>query len=105
MSNEYPPPPPPQGGGYYGGGQPAGPPPPNNLVLAIISLLCCWPIGIPAVVFAARVNGKWAMGDTAGALADSEKAKKFAIIALVLGIIATVLLIIIQIAAAASMSA
>ncbi|KGN34360.1 membrane protein [Knoellia sinensis KCTC 19936] len=100
------PPPPPSGGGYDGGaygapppsaggygGVPAGPPPPNNLVLAIVSLLCCWPLGIPAVVFAAQVNGKWNGGDQAGALESAAKAKKFAIIALVLGIIGTLIYI------------
>lgn len=94
------PPPPPSGGGYDGGaygapppvgGTPAGPPPGNNLVLAIISLLCCWPIGIPAVVFAAQVNGKWNAGDQAGALESAAKAKKFAIIALVLGTIGLII--------------
>ncbi|MEO7268900.1 MAG: CD225/dispanin family protein [Knoellia sp.] len=100
------PPPPPSGGGYDGGaygapppaggygGVPAGPPPSNNLVLAIISLLCCWPIGIPAVVFAAQVNGKWNGGDQAGAIESAAKAKKFAIIALALGIVATIIYII-----------
>ena len=100
-------PPPPSGGGYDGGGYgapsppaggyggaPAGPPPSNNLVLAIISLLCCWPIGIPAVVFAAQVNGKWNGGDQAGAIESAAKAKKFAIIALALGIVGTIIYII-----------
>jgi len=81
--------PPPPSGGY--GGAPAGPPPSNNLVLAIVSLLCCWPIGIPAVVFAAQVNGKWNGGDQAGALESAAKAKKFAMIALVLGVIGLIL--------------
>ncbi len=94
-----PPPPPPAGGGYsappppMGGG---GTPPPNNLVLAILGLLCCWPIGIPAVVFAAQVNGKWASGDHAGAVDASAKAKKFGMIALILGIIVTVLYVILM---------
>lgn len=100
-------PPPPSGGGYDGGaygappppaggygGAPAGPPPSNNLILAIISLLCCWPIGIPAVVFAAQVNGKWNAGDQAGAVAAADKAKKFAFIALALGIVGTIIYII-----------
>ncbi len=91
-----PPPPPGSGDGGYGAppppmGGPVGSPPPNNLVLAIISLLCCWPIGIPAVIFAAQVNGKWASGDQAGAVEASAKAKKFAIIALVLGIVASII--------------
>lgn len=85
-------PPPPPAGGY--GGVPAGPPPGNNLILAIVSLLCCWPIGIPAVVFAAQVNGKWNAGDQAGAIDAAAKAKKFATIALVLGIIATIIYIV-----------
>ena len=72
-------------------GGPAGSPPPNNLVLAIISLLCCWPIGIPAVIFAAQVNSKWNAGDQAGAVEASAKARKFAIIALVLGIVVSVI--------------
>ena len=97
------PPPPPGGGGYDGGaygapppvgGTQAGPPPGNNLVLAILGLLCCWPIGIPAVVFAAQVNGKWNSGDQAGAVEAAAKAKKFATIALVLGIIATIFYIV-----------
>ncbi len=98
------PPPPPGGGGYDGGaygappppaggygGPPAGPPPSNNLILAIVSLLCCWPIGIPAVVFAAQVNGKWNAGDQAGAVSAADKAKKFALAALVLGVIAIII--------------
>lgn len=95
-----PPPPPPAGGGYsappppMGGG---GTPPPNNLVLAILGLLCCWPLGIPAVVFAAQVNGKWASGDHAGAVDASAKAKKFGMIALILGIVVTVLYIILMV--------
>ena len=96
-----PPPPPPPGGGGYGGGygapppapgynpQPAGgTPPPNYLVWAILStIFCCLPFGIASIVFAAQVNGKWASGDYAGAQASSEKAKRFAIIAAVIGVI------------------
>ena len=94
-----PPPPPGSGDGGYGGGYaapppmggPSGSPPPNNLILAIVSLLCCWPVGIPAIIFAAQVNSKWAQGDQAGAVEASAKAKKCAIIAFVLGIISSVI--------------
>jgi heme/copper-type cytochrome/quinol oxidase subunit 2 len=57
-----------------------GPPPQNNLVWAILStVLCCLPLGVVSIVFAAQVNGKWAMGDFAGAQESAKKAKQFAI--------------------------
>ena len=59
---------------------------PNYLVLAIISLFCCLPLGIVAVIFAAQVNNQVAAGDTAGALDASKKAKMFSYIALGLGL-------------------
>ena len=59
---------------------------PNNLVLAIISILCCWPIAIPAIIFATQVNSKIAAGDVAGAQESANKAKKFAYIAIGLGV-------------------
>ncbi|MGH8992646.1 MAG: CD225/dispanin family protein [Acidimicrobiia bacterium] len=79
-----PPPPPPgpygYGGGPYGGG-PTGPKPDNHLVWAILStVLCCLPLGIVSIVFAAQVDSKWSSGDYAGAQESSEKAKKFAVL-------------------------
>jgi predicted secreted protein len=59
---------------------------PNYLVLSIISLFCCLPLGIAAVIFAAQVNNKVAVGDTAGALDSSKKAKMFSFIAIGLGL-------------------
>lgn len=53
---------------------------PNNLVWAILStLLCCLPVGIVSIVYAAQVNGKLAAGDVAGAQESADKAKKWAI--------------------------
>ncbi|HYQ25514.1 CD225/dispanin family protein [Stenotrophomonas sp.] len=52
---------------------------PNNLVWAILStLLCCLPLGIVSIVYAAQVNGKLAAGDVAGAQESADKAKKWA---------------------------
>ena len=60
---------------------------PNYLVPAILSALCCFPLGIISIVFAAQVNGKVAAGDMAGALDSSKKAKLFSYIFLGLGIL------------------
>ena len=59
---------------------------PNYLIPAIISALCCLPLGVVGIVFAAQVNGKVAAGDIAGALNASKKAKMFSYIAIGLGI-------------------
>jgi len=106
MSSYGPPPPPADGPppGYggpppgYGGppqppygamppGQPmGGPPPPNYLVWAIIStILCCLPLGVVSIVFAAQVNSKWQVGDVAGAQDSSRKAKQFALWSTIIG--------------------
>jgi hypothetical protein len=60
---------------------------PNYLVLAIISAVCCFPLGIISIIFAAQVNGKVASGDIQGALEASKKAKMFSYIFLGLGIL------------------
>lgn len=49
---------------------------PNYLAQSIlVTLLCCLPFGIPAIVFAAQVNGKLQAGDVQGAMVASQKAK------------------------------
>jgi hypothetical protein len=63
---------------------------PNYLVPAIISLFCCMPLGVVAVIFAAQVNGKVAAGDIAGAMDSSKKAKMFSFIAIGLGLLVIV---------------
>lgn len=73
-------------------GPPASEPPPSNLVWAILTtIFCCVPLGIVSIVFAAQVNSKWATGDVAGAQESSGKARRWAIIAAIAGVITLVL--------------
>ncbi len=67
---------------------------PNYLVPAIISIFCCLPLAIPAIIFATQVNGKVAAGDIAGAQDASKKAKMFSFIAIGLGLLAGVIYVI-----------
>jgi len=69
--------PPPAGGGSA--------PIPNYLVPSIISVICCWPLAIPAIIFATQVNSNTASGNIAGAQEASAKAKKFMKLAFIIG--------------------
>lgn len=60
---------------------------PNYLIPAIISALCCFPLGIISIIFAAQVNGKVTAGDITGALDASKKAKMFSYIFIGLGVV------------------
>ncbi len=85
--------------------QPTAPPPltpppqrlapgsvPNYLAPAIlVTLCCCIPLGIPAIVYAAQVNGKLAAGDLAAAQEMSRKAKMWCWIAFWLGLASNVI--------------
>jgi hypothetical protein len=62
---------------------------PNYLVFAILAtVFCCLPAGIPAIVFAAQVNGKVQIGDIAGAQAASNNAKMWCWISFGVGLAA-----------------
>ncbi len=60
---------------------------PNYLVQAIlVTLFCCLPTGIVAIIFAAQVNGKLQTGDYEGAVQASNKAKTWSWVSFGLGI-------------------
>src|ERR1700751_1928835 len=72
--------------------QPAGQAPNNYLVWSIlVTLFCCLPLGIVAIVKSSQVNGLWAQGRYAEAQASAKSAQRFviwsAIIRVVVGII------------------
>jgi hypothetical protein len=68
-------------------GWPGQPEPDNHLVWAILStVLCCIPFGIVSIVYATKVSGLWGEGRYAEAQAASDNAKKWAIIAAVVGV-------------------
>ncbi len=49
---------------------------PNYLWQSIVvTIFCCWPLGIPAIVYAAKVDGLKSRGDIQGAMAASASAK------------------------------
>jgi hypothetical protein len=43
----------------------------------LVTLFCCLPLGIVAIIKASEVNSKFAAGDYMGAQASSEQAGKF----------------------------
>lgn len=73
---------------------PVAPPPgvvgvniPNYLWQSIVvTIFCCWPFGIPAIVFAAKVDGLKARGDIAGAMAASKSAKTWCNVSVGVGV-------------------
>lgn len=67
---------------------------PNYLVQSIlVTLFCCLPFGVVAIVFAAQVNSKLEAGDYEGAVEASNKAKLFCWISFGISAVALVLYI------------
>ncbi len=74
---------------------------PNYLVQSIlVTLCCCLPLGIPAIVFAAQVNTKLAANDIVGALESSRKAKMWCWLAFGIGLPLQLIIAAVQIIAA-----
>ncbi|WP_431471277.1 CD225/dispanin family protein [Nonlabens sp. SCSIO 43208] len=60
--------------------RPVGQPPKTYLAESIIvTIICCWPLGIPAIVNAAKVDRLWNQGMYNESRQASEKAKQWCI--------------------------
>lgn len=74
---------------------------PNYLWQSIVvTVLCCLPLGIPAIVYASKVNNALMQGNQAAAKQASDSAKMWCIISLVAGIVGIGLYMIVMIFAA-----
>jgi|SRR5208283_3560205 len=72
--------------------------PENYLVWAILcTVLCCLPLGIVSIVYSTKVSGLWAQGRYAEAQAAADNAKKWAIIAAIVGAVAAVIFVILYV--------
>lgn len=73
---------------------------PNYLWQSIVvTVLCCLPLGIPAIIFAAKVNGLVAAGQNEEAQAASAKAKMWCWLSFALGLVAIIVQVVIQVGA------
>jgi len=71
---------------------PAGQAPNNFLAWSIlVTLFCCLPFGIVAIVKSSQVNGLWAQGRYAEAQASADSAKKWVIWAAVAGVVVAII--------------
>lgn len=77
----------------------AGIKPSNSMGLAIFcTLCCCLPLGIVAIIKASSVDSLWAQGRYQESRAAADSASKFCTWGIILGIIANIISVIIQLA-------
>ncbi|WP_341717552.1 CD225/dispanin family protein [Micromonospora sp. FIMYZ51] len=66
----------------------------NNMTMSIVAIFLFWPLAIPAIINASKVNPLLQQGDYAGAQAAAAESKKWSKWALIVGIAWIVLIII-----------
>jgi Interferon-induced transmembrane protein len=66
----------------------------NNMTMSIVSIFLFWPLAIPAIINASKVNGLVAAGDYAGAQAAAAESKKWSRLALIVGLIVWALVLV-----------
>ncbi len=75
-----------QSGGYYNDNRPEKP---NNYLVwsILVTLFCCLPCGIVAIVYSASVDSAYYAGDYARAFSASKKAYTWMLVSLISGIV------------------
>jgi hypothetical protein len=58
----------------------------NNMTMSIVSIFLFWPLAIPAIISASRVNPLLQQGDYAGAQNAAAESKKWSKLAIIIGI-------------------
>ncbi|WP_433529850.1 CD225/dispanin family protein [Micromonospora sp. CA-263727] len=58
----------------------------NNMTMSIVAIFLFWPLAIPAIINASKVNPLLQQGDFAGAQAAAAESKKWSKWALIVGI-------------------
>jgi hypothetical protein len=71
--------------GYPPQGQPQ--PVDNNMTMSIVAIFLFWPLAIPAIINASKVNTLLQQGDYAGAQAAAAESKRWSKLALIIGLI------------------
>lgn len=91
------------GGGFGGPGGPMGPGTPGQLnttqplIFAIVSVFCCWPAAIVAIIFALQSKKLAEQGQLDAAMAKAKTSKLISFIAIGLGVVAIILNIIVRV--------
>ncbi|MEV0727886.1 MULTISPECIES: CD225/dispanin family protein [Polymorphospora] len=58
----------------------------NNMTMSIVSIFLFWPLAIPAIINASKVNQLLQQGDFMGAQAAAAESRKWSKLALIVGI-------------------
>jgi hypothetical protein len=58
----------------------------NNMTMSIVAIFLFWPLAIPAIMAASKVNTLLQQGDYAGAQAAAAESKKWSKLALIIGL-------------------
>ncbi|MDT5029158.1 MAG: hypothetical protein QOE61_5584 [Micromonosporaceae bacterium] len=59
----------------------------NNMTMSIVAIFLFWPLAIPAIINASKVNPLAQSGDIAGAQTAAAESKKWSKLALIIGLV------------------